>query len=98
MGSKVELMDNKGRQPQRTCVVCRSKRAKAELLRLALDDRDRVHLDHRQHSPGRGGYVCPRPECLTRVKLIHLNRAFRRKLSDDAWNPGTAMAEALRGM
>jgi len=90
-------MEKKGRQPQRTCIVCHGKRAKAELLRLALDDKDRVYLDHRQHHRGRGGYVCPRPECLTRIKLAHLNRAFRRTLSADAWNPGITMAEALKG-
>jgi len=92
-----ELMGKKGRQPQRTCIVCGSKRAKAELLRLALDNRETVYLDHRQHHHGRGGYVCSRPECLTRVKLVHLNRAFRRTLSEDAWNHGIAMAEALKG-
>ena len=97
MGNEVELMGEKGKQPQRTCIVCRSKRAKAELLRLALDNKDRVCLDHRQHHHGRGGYVCSRPECLTRVKLVHLNRAFRRTLSEGAWNPGIAMAEALKG-
>ena len=97
MGNEVELMGEKGKQPQRTCIVCRSKRAKAELLRLALDTKDRVYLDHRQHHHGRGGYVCFRPECLTRVKLVHLNRAFRRTLSEDAWNLRIAMAAALKG-
>jgi predicted RNA-binding protein YlxR (DUF448 family) len=97
MGIEVELIGRKGIQPQRTCIVCHGKRAKAELLRLALDDKDRVYLDHRQHHHGRGAYVCPRPECLTRVKLAHLNRAFRRTLSADSWNQGMAMAEALKG-
>ncbi|MCG6982561.1 MAG: YlxR family protein [Deltaproteobacteria bacterium] len=87
----------RGRQPQRTCVVCRSKRDKGELLRFVLDGTERVYLDKRQHHRGRGAYVCPRPECLTRLKQIHLKRAFRRALSEDAWNPGNAMAEALEG-
>jgi predicted RNA-binding protein YlxR (DUF448 family) len=97
MIKEVELMGKKGRQPQRTCIVCRGKKPKAELLRLALDDKNRVYLDHGQHYLGRGGYVCLRADCLTRVKLIHLNRAFRRTLSEDAWNPGIATAEALKG-
>ncbi len=87
---------NRFAKPQRTCIVCGSKRAKMELLRLALDDENRVRFDHRQHHHGRGAYVCPRPECLTRVKLAQLQRAFRRSLSEDAWNPGRAMAEALK--
>ena len=97
MENEVELMGKKGSLPQRTCIVCRGKRAKGELLRLALDDKDRVYLDHRQQHLGRGGYVCPRPECLSRIKLAHLNRAFRRTLSENAWNVGIALAEALRG-
>jgi hypothetical protein len=96
-GKEVELMGNKGIEPQRTCIVCRGKRAKAKLLRLALDDRGRVYLDHGQRFNGRGAYVCPRPECLARVKLAQLNRAFRRTLSADSWNQGIAMAEALKG-
>ena len=94
---EVELMGNKGRQPQRICIVCRSKRAKAELMRLALDDESKVCLDQQHHHHGRGGYVCPIPECLVRVRLAHLEKAFRRPLSEDAWNPGIAMAAALKG-
>jgi predicted RNA-binding protein YlxR (DUF448 family) len=95
--NEVGLTRKRGRQPQRTCIVCRSKKDKGELLRLVLDDMERVYLDKRQHHRGRGAYVCPRPDCLTRLKQIHLTRAFRRALSADAWNPGIAMAEALKG-
>ena len=92
----LEPMGNKKRQPQRTCIVCRSKRAKRELLRLTLDNEGRLYFDQDHHHHGRGGYVCPRPECLARVRLIHLEKAFRRSLSEDAWNSAIAMA-ALRG-
>ena len=83
-------------QPQRTCIVCGSKRAKAELLRLALDEESKVCLDYRQRRRGRGSYVCPRPECLTRVKLAYLEKAFRRSLPQTAWSPALTMAEALQ--
>jgi hypothetical protein len=97
MGNELELMEKRGAQPQRTCIVCRDKRAKKYLIRLVLDDKGRVSLDHRQHLYGRGAYVCPRAECLARVKLAHLNKAFRQKLSADSWNHGMAMVEALKG-
>lgn len=83
-------------QPQRTCIVCGSKRAKAELLRLALDEARKVCLDYRQRLHGRGSYVCPKPECLTRVKVAYLEKAFRRSLPQGSWNPALTMAEALQ--
>ena len=83
-------------KPQRTCIVCGSKRVKVELLRLALDEESKVCLDYQQRRWGRGSYVCPRPECLTRVKLHHLEKAFRRSLPQGAWDPALTMAEALK--
>ena len=87
---------NRSGVAQRTCIVCGVKKAKLELLRLALDDEIRVCLDRRQRYPGRGGYVCSRPECLARLKLEQLQKAFRRSLSADGWNPALTMAEALQ--
>lgn len=83
-------------QPQRTCIVCGSKRDKAELLRLVLDEESKVCLDYRQRLYGRGSYVCPRPGCLTRVKVAYLEKAFRRSLPQGSWNPALTMAEALQ--
>jgi predicted RNA-binding protein YlxR (DUF448 family) len=86
---------NKSRRPRRTCIVCRIKRDKAGLLRLALNEENRVLFDHQQLNHGRGAYVCSRPECLARVKLAYLQKAFRRSLPETAWNVGKAMGEAL---
>ncbi len=86
----------KQRVPQRTCIVCRSRKAKLTLLRLALDGENKVCLDHRKRQPGRGGYVCPSPECLARLKLSNLRRAFRRPLPETAWDPGLAIVEGLQ--
>ena len=87
---------NRSGQPQRTCIVCRSKRDKAGLVRLVLNDEKRVLFDHQQRYRGRGAYVCSRPECLTRVRLAHLQKGFRRSLPKNAWNAGEAMGEALQ--
>ncbi len=92
MGSK----GGKRRVGQRTCIVCASKRPKLELLRLVLVGETRVRLDRRQRYHGRGGYVCSRPECLARLKLSHLQRAFRQSLPNGAWDPALAMVETLQ--
>jgi len=86
---------NKSGRPVRTCIVCRTKRDKAGLLRLVLNEENRVLFDHQQRYHGRGAYVCSRPECLARVKLAYLQKAFRRSLPETAWNVGKAMREAL---
>ena len=82
--------------PHRTCIVCSGKRAKLDLLRLALNVEGRVCFDHRQQYPGRGCYVCLGPECLARLNLSHLQKGFRRSLPETAWDPGLATLEALQ--
>uniref|UniRef100_A0A832A6A7 YlxR family protein n=1 Tax=Desulfacinum infernum TaxID=35837 RepID=A0A832A6A7_9BACT len=68
-----------GHVPYRTCIVCRSKRPKGELLRLVLDQDRRVIPDRRHRLPGRGAYVCE--PCLGSVlKGKALSRAFRGRL------------------
>lgn len=44
--------------PERTCVVCRTKRPKGELLRVARSPDGTVVLDAAGRAPGRGAYVC----------------------------------------
>ena len=71
--------------PVRTCVGCRERAAKAELLRLAVDlatrsgdEPVRVVPDPAGRRPGRGAHVHPRPECLDlAVRRRAFARAFR---------------------
>ncbi|MCU0572233.1 MAG: YlxR family protein [Syntrophobacteraceae bacterium] len=70
----------------RTCLVCRSRRSKGSLLRLAMDPgTGLIVLDHLQRLPGRGAYVCAK--CLPEIRTGHrARRAFRgraRGLSDE---------------
>ena len=51
------------RIPERTCVACREKKAKRELLRLVRGVDDNVALDSNGKARGRGVYLCPSPEC-----------------------------------
>ena len=49
-----------------------------------LNAMNKVCLDQRQRRQGRGAYVCVQPECLVRLKLSQLERAFRQSLSEQA--------------
>ncbi|MFI6903560.1 YlxR family protein [Nonomuraea sp. NPDC050394] len=60
--------------PQRTCVGCRVRTAKSELLRLVLVE-DQIVPDLRGRLPGRGASLHPDPSCL---ELAERRRAFPR--------------------
>ncbi|MFP8964746.1 YlxR family protein [Streptomyces nanhaiensis] len=60
--------------PERTCVGCRERSGKGDLLRVVLVG-DRCVPDHRGTLPGRGAYLHPAPTC---VDLAVRRRAFQR--------------------
>lgn len=65
--------------PRRTCVGCRTTRAKPELVRIAATP-DGVHVDPDHTLPGRGAYVCPDHRCLEAIERAGghtLRRALR---------------------
>ncbi|MFI8002822.1 YlxR family protein [Streptomyces sp. NPDC086010] len=60
--------------PERTCVGCRERAAKNQLLRIVVGEGE-VVPDPRGTLPGRGAYVHPVPVCLD---LAVRRRAFPR--------------------
>lgn len=64
--------------PVRTCVGCREKAAKSDLLRLVVDvvgPHRSVVPDEQGDKPGRGAHLHPSPTCL---ELADRRRAFPR--------------------
>ncbi|MBW8738447.1 MULTISPECIES: YlxR family protein [Streptomyces] len=74
--------------PERTCVGCRERAAKKDLLRIVAVEGECVP-DHRGTLPGRGAYVHPAQACLD---LAVRRRAFTRALRA----PGVLDTVALR--
>ncbi|MFE7838342.1 YlxR family protein [Streptomyces sp. NPDC057474] len=74
--------------PERTCVGCRQRSAKTELLRVVAVE-DECVPDPRGTLPGRGAYVHPAQVCLD---LAVRRRAFTRALRA----PGALDTKALR--
>ncbi|OSZ55483.1 DNA-binding protein [Streptomyces pharetrae CZA14] len=74
--------------PERTCVGCRERAAKTELLRIVAVGGECVP-DPRGTLPGRGAYVHPTPVCLDQAVR---RRAFTRALRA----PGALETKALR--
>jgi predicted RNA-binding protein YlxR (DUF448 family) len=64
--------------PLRTCISCRSKKDKKELVRLVLDMDNRVIIDELQKKNGRGIYLCDDKNCKDRfLKSKRPGRFFR---------------------
>ncbi len=75
-------MPKKNHIPIRSCIWCRKKVPKSELIRLSLVD-GKALKDKNKKQIGRGAYVCYRLECLARVSRNErrcLDRAFKAKV------------------
>jgi uncharacterized protein len=77
----------------RTCVGCRAKAAKTELLRVVAVE-GVVVPDLRGRSPGRGAHLHRDPGCLA---LAEKRRAFPRALRVDGPLETTAVRALLEG-
>ena len=86
--------------PLRTCIGCRERTTKRELLRIvAGTDAEAqppgwfVVADPRGTAPGRGAHLHPTAACLA---LAERKRAFTRALRHDAVSRGALSLEKLR--
>ena len=52
--------------PQRMCVGCREMREKRQLIRIVRTAEGDAVLDRTGKMSGRGAYLCPESECLTK--------------------------------
>ena len=63
--------------PQRRCVGCNNMKDKKELSRVVRSVEGEVSIDKIGKKPGRGAYVCPTNECITKaVKEKRLEKAL----------------------
>ena len=63
--------------PQRRCVGCNNMKDKRELIRVVRSAEGEVSIDKIGKKPGRGAYVCPTSECITKaVKEKRLEKAL----------------------
>ncbi len=72
--------------PQRKCVGCNEMKDKKELLRIVRSPEGEISLDMTGKKNGRGAYVCPNPECITKaVKEKRLERALEKPINQDVY-------------
>lgn len=81
--------------PTRSCVSCRTSRAKRDLLRVVRTPDGTVRLDETGRANGRGAYVCRDAACIDgAVTRAGLGRALEATLPPDL---ATQLKDAVRG-
>ncbi len=69
--------------PQRICIACRTTGDKRALIRVVRAP-EGVEVDTTGRKPGRGAYLCQRPECWREaLKKNRLDAALKTRLSQD---------------
>jgi predicted RNA-binding protein YlxR (DUF448 family) len=61
-------MRKKGHLPIRTCMGCRRKRKKEEMIRFIKSPEGVIKVNGKKPHPGRGFYLCPDLGCLHRAE------------------------------
>ena len=70
--------------PERTCIVCRTKQDKRNLIRIAKNKNGKISVDKNYTLDGRGAYICQDTACYDKlIKTKALNRAFKQNISQE---------------
>ncbi len=82
--------------PERTCIACREKRPKWELVRVVRTPQGGLEIDPRGKKAGRGAYLCRRQECWENgLKGKRLQHALRSEIVSEQRAELTAYGKAL---
>lgn len=75
------------KRPQRTCVSCREKREKRDLVRIVLNKDGSVTVDPTGKAPGRGAYLCRNAECIKKeLKAHRLANGLKHQVTEEELN------------
>ncbi len=78
--------------PQRTCIGCREKKDKKDLIRIVKDKEGNISVDKTGKANGRGAYICDDVTCLEKaIKSKSLQRTFETEITEELY-------ENLRGV
>ena len=60
---------------------------KKELVRVVKSPEGEISIDRTGRSPGRGAYVCPKPECLKKAKKSRrLEKVFASQIPEEVYD------------
>ena len=65
----------------RTCIACREKKDKSELIRIVKNKAGEVVVADSGYADGRGAYVCNNEKCIKKaISSKALNRSFKSNI------------------
>ncbi len=68
----------------RTCIACRKKANKSELIRIVAKD-NRAIIDVNQKENSRGIYVCDNKECIKKLlKMKNISKVIKNKIKAES--------------
>ena len=72
--------------PMRKCVGCQEMKSKKEMIRVIRTAEGEFLLDATGKKNGRGAYICPDMECLSKaIKSKGLERSFKQSIPKDVY-------------
>jgi uncharacterized protein len=71
-------MSKRGHVPIRTCLGCRKKKRKEELIWFVQNNEGAVSVNEKKLHRGRGFYLCPELGCLTMAKKKNKGIGFMK--------------------
>ena len=79
-------MSNNKKIPMRKCVGCQEMKSKKEMLRIIRTQEGEFLLDATGKKNGRGAYICPSSECLSKaIRQKGLERSFKQAIPEDVY-------------
>ena len=86
----------KMKTPLRKCTGCGEMKNKKEMFRVLKTPEDEIILDATGRKNGRGAYVCPSVDCLTKaVKSRGLERSLKVPVPEEVYEQQTKEMENL---
>ncbi len=82
--------------PLRTCIVCGTKGAKREMVRVVRVPTGELLVDETGKQSGRGAYLCPKASCWQQaLKGNRLSHALRTQVQEEDRNRLAAFSTSL---
>lgn len=73
--------------PLRTCIGCKEKKPKKELIRVVKQADGKILIDFTGKTNGRGAYLCPDSNCLEQaIKTKKLSREFETEIPKEVYD------------
>ncbi len=77
----------KNNKETRTCIACRNKNNKSNLIRIVNTIDNGVVIDFKQDLQGRGAYICKNKECFDKMEQRKiLSKALKINIGKEKYN------------